>query len=161
VPSGGHGAEPETPGEVPRAAAGGTCTQYRLRKPSQRGSCEERNRKLRETPRALTHPKVSSVPPLFQQSHIFRILRPGGRLSVADIVLRGSPEALQGFPKSIALRSWCACVSGALVEEEYLATIRDAGFADVRLVGEHAAGVTAVAVTITARKPPEQPLLAS
>src|SRR5262249_25252105 len=92
---------------------------------------------------------------------IFRILRPGGRLSVADIVLRGSPEALQGFPKSIALRSWCACVSGALVEEEYLATIRDAGFADVRLVGEHAAGVTAVAVTITARKPPEQPLLAS
>jgi ubiquinone/menaquinone biosynthesis C-methylase UbiE len=92
-------------------------------------------------------------------TEIFRVLRPGGRLSVADIVLRGSPEAIQGFRKKIPLEGWCACVSGALAEQECLATIRSAGFTDVRLVAERPAQlqpggeVAAVAVTITARKP--------
>ncbi len=92
-------------------------------------------------------------------AEIFRVLRPGGHLSVADIVMRGEREAIQGFRRQAGLESWCACVSGALAEEEYFATIRRVGFADVQLVAERPAqsqpggDVSAVAVTLTARKP--------
>lgn len=92
-------------------------------------------------------------------AEIFRVLRPGGRISVADIVLRGAPEAIHDFRQQVGMEGWCACVSGALEEREYFATIRGAGFADVRLVSERPAqsqpggSVAAVAVTLTARKP--------
>jgi SAM-dependent methyltransferase len=92
-------------------------------------------------------------------AEIFRVLRPGGRMSVADIVLRGPREAVRSLREKFRPEGWCACVSGALVEKEYLAAIRAAGFADVRLVAERPAmlqpgvPVSAVAVTITARKP--------
>ena len=90
---------------------------------------------------------------------IFRVLRTGGRLSVADIVLRGAPEAVRDFRQKAGAESWCACVSGALAEEEYLAAIRGAGFTDVRLMAERPAisqpggALAAVAITLTARKP--------
>lgn len=92
-------------------------------------------------------------------AEIFWVLRPGGRLSVADIVLRGVREAIRDFRQKAGPEGWCACVSGALAEDEYLEAIRGAGFTDVRLVSERPAmsqpggGVVAVAVTITARKP--------
>ena len=92
-------------------------------------------------------------------AEVFRVLRPGGRLSVADIVLRGTREAVGEFRQKADPASWCACVSGALAEDEYLAAIRGAGFIDVRLVAERLAmsqpsgGVAAQAVTIIARKP--------
>ena len=92
-------------------------------------------------------------------AEIFRVLRPGGHLSVSDILLRGAPEAIQGFREQGSMEGWCACVSGALEEQEYLATIRKAGFTDVRLVAERPAqsqpggSLVAAAVTITARKP--------
>lgn len=90
---------------------------------------------------------------------IFRVLRPGGRLSVADIVLRGTPEAVAAFRVSATAENWCACVSGALREEDYLATICEAGFTEVKLVAERpgqfqpGGDVRSVAVTVTARKP--------
>jgi len=57
----------------------------------------------------------------------FRVLKPGGRLVISDIVTDRpfSPE-LRRDPKS-----WAACVSGALPEAEYIALIAQAGFRDI------------------------------
>lgn len=57
----------------------------------------------------------------------FRVLKPGGRLAVSDIVVRGDVPAQ--IRKSIEL--WIGCVAGALGEEEYRAKLAAAGFADI------------------------------
>jgi arsenite methyltransferase len=54
----------------------------------------------------------------------FRVLKPGGRFAVSDVVTRGElPEAIQ---KSMAL--WTGCVAGALDERDYVARLIRAGF---------------------------------
>jgi arsenite methyltransferase len=59
----------------------------------------------------------------------FRVLRPGGRLAVSDMVLRRQlPEDLR---KSLNL--WTGCVAGALVETDYVARLRAAGFQDISI----------------------------
>jgi arsenite methyltransferase len=59
----------------------------------------------------------------------FRVLRPGGRLAVSDMVLRRQlPEDLR---KSLNL--WTGCVAGALVESDYVAKLRVAGFQDISI----------------------------
>lgn len=56
----------------------------------------------------------------------FRVLRPGGRFAVSDVVLRGAlPPEVQ---RSVAL--YTGCVSGALEEGEYRALLERAGFTD-------------------------------
>jgi arsenite methyltransferase len=57
----------------------------------------------------------------------FRVLKPGGRLRVSDIVwTRDVPEAERGN-----IEEWAGCVAGALPLEEYMGAIRAAGFSDV------------------------------
>jgi len=57
----------------------------------------------------------------------FRVLKSGGRFAVSDIVLRRElPEDLR---KSLNL--WTGCVAGALVEADYVAKLKAAGFQDV------------------------------
>lgn len=59
----------------------------------------------------------------------FRVLRPGGRLSVSDIVTDGPlPEKIKND-----LSAWAGCISGALDAKDYLATIQEAGFVDIQL----------------------------
>ena len=59
----------------------------------------------------------------------FRVLAPGGRFAVSDIVLtRELPEAAQ---KDVAL--WTGCIAGALVESDYRARLAAAGFTDVEV----------------------------
>src|SRR6184192_1889971 len=57
----------------------------------------------------------------------FRVLKPGGRFAVSDVVVRGGiPDALR---RSMEL--WVGCVAGALEEEEYKGLLAAAGFVDV------------------------------
>jgi arsenite methyltransferase len=59
----------------------------------------------------------------------FRVLRPGGRFAVSDVVVRGE------VPSSIRqnLESWIGCVAGALEEQEYHAKLSGAGFVEIEI----------------------------
>jgi ubiquinone/menaquinone biosynthesis C-methylase UbiE len=54
----------------------------------------------------------------------FRVLKPGGRFAVSDIVVRGEVPA--DIRRSVEL--WVGCMAGALEENEYLAKLSHAGF---------------------------------
>jgi len=59
----------------------------------------------------------------------FRVLKPGGRFAVSDVVTRGEiPPAIR---RSVLL--WVGCVAGALDEDEYRAKLAAAGFQDVEI----------------------------
>src|SRR3989454_6683554 len=59
----------------------------------------------------------------------FRVLRPGGRLAVSDVVVRG--EVPSEIRRSIEL--WIGCVAGALEESEYRSKLAKAGFEEIEL----------------------------
>lgn len=65
-------------------------------------------------------------------AEIFRVLKPEGRVQIADIVIRRpvTPDCLDD-PKL-----WAECVVGATVDEDYLDMFRDAGFEDVAVIEE-------------------------
>jgi SAM-dependent methyltransferase len=57
----------------------------------------------------------------------FRVLKPGGRFAVSDVVARGEvPEAVR---QSMML--WVGCIAGALEENDYTARLAKAGFTDI------------------------------
>lgn len=57
----------------------------------------------------------------------FRVLKPGGRLAISDIVYRGGmPEELR---RNVEL--WAGCLAGALEEEEYVGKLRAVGFQNI------------------------------
>jgi len=83
----------------------------------------------------------------------FRVLRPGGRIVVADIVTsRPLPDATRHDPVLL-----CAGVGGALQGERYLESIRTAGFTSVQVLREvdHATipGAATRSITVVGRKP--------
>jgi SAM-dependent methyltransferase len=57
----------------------------------------------------------------------FRVLKPGGRFAVSDVVVRG--EVPDEIRKSVEL--WVGCVAGAMEESEYVAKLQHAGFGEV------------------------------
>ncbi len=62
-------------------------------------------------------------------SEAFRVLRPGGRFAVSDVVVRG--EVPDQVRKSMML--WVGCVAGALEEREYRAKLEAAGFTGIEM----------------------------
>lgn len=54
----------------------------------------------------------------------FRVLRPGGRFAVSDVVVRGDVPA----PIKKSMELWVGCVAGAMADHEYLAKLNKAGF---------------------------------
>lgn len=72
---------------------------------------------------------VPDKPKAFRE--IFRVLRPGGRFQIADIVLgRPIKESSRQNPDL-----WAECIVGAVLEKDYIEMFRDAGFEDVRVIG--------------------------
>jgi SAM-dependent methyltransferase len=59
----------------------------------------------------------------------FRVLKPGGRFAVSDVVTRG--EMLPEIRKNVLL--WVGCVAGALEENEYRNKLKSAGFEQIEL----------------------------
>jgi len=74
----------------------------------------------------LTPDKLAS----FKEIH--RVLRPGGRILIADLVIAGD------LPPDVraSAAAWADCLAGAMAKEAYLETIRCAGFAEVSVVSE-------------------------
>jgi len=74
----------------------------------------------------LTTDKLAS----FREAH--RVLKPGGRILVSDLVTEGPlPEDVKG-----SFAAWADCLAGALEKEEYLQTIRRAHFSEVAIVSQ-------------------------
>ena len=59
----------------------------------------------------------------------FRVLRPGGRFAVSDVVVRGPVPA--EIRRSVEL--WVGCVAGALEEQEYRSKLAGAGFQEIEI----------------------------
>jgi arsenite methyltransferase len=63
-------------------------------------------------------------------AEIFRILKPGGRLAISDIALKGP------LPEDVAkaTKAWVACVAGAVTPEETRAALERAGFSSIAVI---------------------------
>jgi len=83
---------------------------------------------------------------VFKKAH--RVLKPGGRLMVSDIVLLEKlPEVVQ---KSVA--AYISCLAGAALKEKYLGAIIGAGFADVKVIDETCFGTEFISNDPTGRE---------
>jgi SAM-dependent methyltransferase len=69
-------------------------------------------------------------PQVFREA--LRVLKAGGRLMVSDLVLlRPLPESVRA-----SVEAYAGCISGAMLKEDYLGAMTEAGFREVELVGE-------------------------
>jgi len=82
----------------------------------------------------------------------FRVLKPSGRLIVSDIVLLAElPEAIKRNVKA-----YIGCLSGAIMKDEYLDAIREAGFQHVKIIDESHFPIEFMANDPTAKAVKEQ-----
>jgi len=63
---------------------------------------------------------------------IFRVLKPGGRMLISDIVL------LKALPKFVrdSVAGYVSCISGAIKRDEYMRIVEETGFQDIRIINE-------------------------
>ena len=81
-------------------------------------------------------------------SEAFRVLKPGGRIMVSDIVLKHElpPAVLQ------SVIAYVGCVAGASLMEDYFAAIEAAGFTEVKVIQEASLGMDLIENDPTARE---------
>jgi SAM-dependent methyltransferase len=78
----------------------------------------------------------------FQEA--YRVLKPGGRLMISDIVL--SEELPDTVRKSIA--AYTGCISGAVLKEQYIGMIKKVGFKDVEIMNEFNISIPTIAESV-------------
>ncbi len=89
----------------------------------------------------------------------FRVLKPGGRLMISDIVLL---KELPDFIKN-SIEAYIGCLSGAIIRDEYIEAIKAAGFQEVGIIDEASFPIeclandpTAKAIIENLKIPPEE-----
>jgi arsenite methyltransferase len=87
-------------------------------------------------------------PAVFAES--FRVLKPGGRLGVSDIVAEDRLTPEQRAERG----AWVGCIAGALSTAEYEAGLRSAGFTDVSVTFTHRVADGLHAAIVKATRPP-------
>ncbi len=82
---------------------------------------------------------------VFQEA--FRVLKPGGRLMISDIVLlKRLPDFIKG-----SIEAYVGCISGAMIKNEYIETIKSAGFQQVKIISETSFPIECMANDPTAK----------
>jgi len=77
----------------------------------------------------------------------FRVLKPGGRLIVSDLVLvKELPDAIKD-----SVEAYAGCLAGAIMKDEYLSFIKKSGFRDVEVVSQSNYPIEAMANDVTAQ----------
>jgi SAM-dependent methyltransferase len=77
----------------------------------------------------------------------YRVLKPGGRLMVSDIVLvKELPEVIKN-----SIDAYIGCISGAIMKDEYIKVIQGSGFRDIRILDETQFPIACIANDPTAQ----------
>ena len=82
-------------------------------------------------------------------SEAARVLRPGGRFAVSDVIADPDMDAATRAD----MAAWTGCIAGALTEDEFRTALEQAGFEDIEIRATHRVHEHAAAAIIRARRP--------
>lgn len=84
----------------------------------------------------------------------FRVLRPGGRLAISDVVIRDPEPGEPPIPNQVRrdIELWAGCIAGALEAQEYRDKLAAAGFTDIEIEEVHRYSLADVCGKNTATK---------